>query len=198
MKGNRLSPEALKDVKAPALILDALWQEHFRDRKTDRINSLEAKAKGLMMENARNREEERSLDAKKKECLRKILILSEDASNGSSDAKKAIALCQTEILNINKQLQTLEKRSLTLPIDLDQANRDLLLETVSIIYVQLRESQSRLRSLEPEAERLRRELERVIIEQSKAEEDAARTYQLLHNLVGQDIVDMLDNLYGRG
>jgi chromosome segregation ATPase len=197
-KPRALTPEAFKDIKPPPLILDALWQEHFRGRKTPKISALEARIKELMIDNARNREEERTLDSTKKGLLSRMLALSEEAANGSAQAQKALAQAQAEVLAINKKLQALEKKAWSLPDEQDKASRELLCETVSIIYEQMRQAQAKLKALEPESERLRKELERVVREQAGLEEDAARTYQLLHNLAGQEILDALDDFYKRG
>ncbi|MDR1539394.1 MAG: hypothetical protein LBU32_15625 [Clostridiales bacterium] len=198
-KNARLDPAMFKDLKPPPLILDALWQEHFRGRKTDRINFLEVKIKDLMKENAKNSQLEKELNAKKRQCLRQIIELSPGIhENGSADAKKAASVCQDAVLSINKDLEAAEKRSGELASELDEACRELLLETVSIIYPMLRESQSKLKELEPKAQKLRLELKSLVEEQIRHEEDAARTYQLLHNLVGQEIANRLDDLYGRG
>jgi chromosome segregation ATPase len=185
--------EALKGSRAPALTLDAIWQDHFRDRKTPALQALEDKIREVMMDNARNREEFRRLGDKKKERMNQILALSSEAQT-SPEARKAMAQCQADVLAINKQLDVLDDRAGALPTELDDANRELLSETLAIIHEQMRKAQSRLDELEPEAERLRKELEKTVMEMSRCEEDASKSYQLLHNLAGQEIVDLLDSL----
>ena len=192
----QIDPAIFANIKAPILILDSLWQDQFRNRKTERINSLESKIKDLMKENARIKESEQSLMKKKRECLKQIRNLAKDAhESNDQEAVKAIETFKTAVYDINNELDALGREADKLPADIENANRELLAETVSIIYFSMRESQARLNALGPEIERLRGEVQRLTSEQIAFEEEAARTYQLLHKMAGREVVNILDQLF---
>jgi hypothetical protein len=179
------------------LILDSLWQEQFKNKKTERITKLETKIKELLKENARLTEAEQALIQKKKECLRQILKLSESVHEQNDlEAKEATNVFQRAVIDINSELTAVEKKADSLPKELEDANRELLLETISIIYFDLRQKQERIKELAPKIDNLRKDLQHASAERAASEEEAARTYQLLHNLVGREIINRLDSLYG--
>jgi len=189
----RIDPNIFANIRAPLLILDPLWQEQFRNKKTEKITYLETKIKDLMKENARLKEAEQALIKKKKECLNQIRMLAEDIHKFKNhEAIKASEVFKTAVCNINSELDEIGKQADKLPDELEAANRELLAETVSIIYFSMRESQDRLKTISPEIERLRSEIQHLVTEQIECEEEAARTYQLLHKMVGRGVVNILD------
>jgi len=197
-KPPRIDPQIFANVKAPILILDSLWQEQFRDKKTEKIKSLEIKIKNIMKENARLAETEKSLIYKKKECLKQIRELAADVhERNDQEAAKATGIFRNAVVDINGELAELSKKADKLPGEMESANRELLAETVSVVYFSMRDSQARLNVLGPKIERLREEVQRLTKEQISCEEEAARTYQLLHNLVGHEIVNIMDQEYKR-
>ena len=196
IKQSRINPIVFADIKAPLLILDPLWQEQFRNRKSEAIINLETKIKNLMKENARLLETEKNLIRKKQECLSQIRQLTRDVHDyNDKDAAQATEMFKTAVFDINTELDDLGKKADKLPKELEDANRELLAETVSIIYFSMRNSQARLQALVPEIERLRGEVGRLVAEQIECEEEAARTYQLLHKMVGREVVNILDQQY---
>ena len=191
-----IDPGIFAGIKAPLLILDSLWQEQFRNQKTEKIVALEAKIKEIMKEHARLMETEKNLLSKKKECLSQIRNLAKNVHEyNDKNSAKATEMYKTAVLDINDELESMGTKADILSEKLENANRELLAETVSIIYFRMRESQSRLNTLSPEIERLRGEVKRLTAELIECEEEAARTYQLLHNLVGREVVNILDQHY---
>ena len=193
---NRIDPIIFEDMKVPLLILDPLWQEQFRGRKTDKINTLETKIKSILKEISRLTETEKILKQKKRECLSQIRKLTVDVHDyKDKDAIKATELFKIAVVDINNELDEMGRKADKLPEDLERANRELLAETVSIIYFSMYNSKERLQSLSPEIERLREEVHRLTLEQVECEEETGRTYQLLHKMVGREVVNLLDQQF---
>ncbi|MDR2649532.1 MAG: hypothetical protein LBB94_07435 [Clostridiales bacterium] len=192
----RIDPAVFASIKAPLLILDPLWQEQFRNRKTEKIISLETKIKDLMKKNARLVETEQTLTNKKKECLSQIRKLAGDVhGHNDLEAVRATEIFKTAVNDINTELDALGRKADKLPDEMEEANRELLAETVSVIYFSMRDSLTRLKTLTLEIERLRSETRRLTTEQTACEEEAARTYQLLHKMVGREVVNILDQRF---
>ncbi|MDR3240269.1 MAG: hypothetical protein LBT44_09315 [Clostridiales bacterium] len=196
-KSLRLDPDLLQDLKPPLLILDGLWQEQFKNQKSGKMIALENKIKNLMIENARIKEAEQILIQKKREFLNRILQLTDDVHERNlQEAKDATSRLQKEVLDINLELEELENKSDNLPTQLEDASKDMLQETILAIYPRMRACQERAAALGPEIEQLREGLQKASEERLRCEEEVGRTYQLLHNLIGQEIVDTLDLQYG--
>jgi hypothetical protein len=192
----RLNLETLRDIKPPLLILDNQWQEQFKHRKNERISALENQIIELMKENARLTEKKAALLEKKRESLRDILQLTDSVhAHKDPDAQRTTTQRQKEIEAVNQTLPELDRRVSKIPLELEQASWELLAETVWTIYPMLHENRERAAALEPEIESLRLSLQKASEERMRCEEEAQKTYQLLHNLLGQEILDRLDKQY---
>lgn len=147
-----------------------------------------------MKENARLNETEEALIAKKKKCLQQILQLSGDVQDNSAEAKEATAAFQRGVLDCNKLLEETAKRLDVLPAELEAANRELMIESLSIIYESMHSSRQRLSELDPKIETLRAELKQAVADRAAADADTKRTYQLLHSLLGGELANKIDHI----
>lgn len=192
----KFDPKILNGVRIPVLILDPVWLSHFKDTKDDKIQSLMKKVKDAMKENGRCNEQRESLSIRKKKCLDKIIELSSEAyDNYNPKAKEAMEKLYDEVQNINGELAEVEKKAASLPEKLDSANRSLLLTSVASYYQKMKDSQDRLTELNPLVNEAHEKLKQLMNEKLLREEEADKTYFLLHNMLGTHIIELLDDAY---
>ena len=185
----------MKSLKLPVLILDRVWLEKFpKEYKSAKIIECEVRLKRLMKEYARCSEAHKVIVYKKKECLNKILALSSEAyDNNNLAAKNAMTSLQNTVFDINDEIEQIAKRMEQIPDEITNSNFELLTETVYICYKQLEKSRGKLNKMNRQAEKLRAELNAVIDEKVRHEEMAEKTYSLLHDLIGSELIDKLDD-----
>lgn len=200
LKGDRIKlRKSSLHKNIPLLILDEVWLSQFpKEYKSTKITALEERLLELMKENARITETVNSLSKKKKAALASILELTTAAyDHNNAVAKTKMEKAQEEVLKINAQLPALEGKATKLPDEIEKANMELLEETVNICYNLLRESTIRLETVEEKVDMLRAELRAAVAERAVLKENASKTYNLLHNIIGPDMIGELDNDYER-
>jgi hypothetical protein len=195
----KINPAMLEGIKAPVLILDALWQEHYKNRKSLRVAELEKRILELLKEQGRLNDSVKNLNIKKKDYLKRILSLSDTAHNKHNpDDKEALAAFGQAVTDINDQIIMAERKADGIAPVLDMANRELLAETVSDVFFDMREARKLAQTLDPQIDSLKTQLKTTIALRDKADTDASASYQLLHKLVGGRILNMLHNAAGDG
>ncbi|MDR1000839.1 MAG: hypothetical protein LBL96_08590 [Clostridiales bacterium] len=193
----KIDPAMLEGIKAPVLILDSLWQEHYKNRKSLRVAELEKKIIELLKEQGRLNDNVKNLNLKKKDHLKRILSLSDTAHNKHNpDDREALAAFGQAVTDINDQIIMSERKADAVAPMLDMANRELLAETVSDVFNDMREARKLVQTLDPQIDSLKTQLKTTIELRDKADADAVASYQLLHKLVGGRILNMLHNALG--
>jgi len=192
-----LSKILLEKTKVPILILDHLWLENFIERATnERVKALETKVLDLLKENANLTEKAKVLQLNKKKYLKEIITLTTEAyDKNNSAAKNKINELRKSILDVNTELHDNVKKIDKLPERLETANRELLEETVNTCYGRVMNGNKRLEALNPEIDTLREELKTLVDEKVALEEEVSKSYLLLHNLVGIEIIEAIDREY---
>lgn len=190
-----MSKLLLETTKVPILILDKVWLENFPERLTnEKIQSLEQNLLDLLKENANLTEREKELQLNKKRYLNEIINLTPEAyEKNNVEAKNKINQLSNLVNNANNELEEVSKRLSKLPNKLEKANRTLLQETVNICYNKSKESAKKLENINPIIEQLRSELKQLIDEKTVLEETMLKSYTLLHDIVGVEIIEALDN-----
>ena len=182
----------------PLLMFDQYWLALFpREHKSARITNCERRIVDLMKKEARIREKLRLLSDKKQKALANIQSLTAEAFTYKKKSaileikrsKRVILAANAYFLLAGHQLKVVED-------EIQKVNRDLLEETVKVCYALMHESKERIGFLEPKVIQLREDLKTITLELAETEAQYERTYNLLHKLIGADVINQLDESGG--
>jgi hypothetical protein len=187
--------ENMQKTKVPLLILDKNWHYMFPPgKKTQRMLELEARLNELLKEQGKLTNNEKDYKKLKKECMNNIMGQMEAAyDNGDDKAKQDMSKSQRYIEEINEKLEDIEERLYNLPREMKRVNNELLKESVSLSYGEMRKNKQAVSQLDNEILELRQQLKDRISEKTLKEEMVERTYMFLHNMVGVEAINKLDS-----
>ena len=188
---------SVEDLQVPILILNEIWLQSFNKRfKNTRSEKLESDLKECLKKQSRLTEVLKKLHERKKENLNVILKLTPQVFEMSNDsAKTRMETLQKEVLEINDGLEKLSEELSAVPIEINKVNRELLNETIEICYDEMLANQEKLEELSPKIDKMREELKALVEQHAICKDAYENTYILLHNLVGEDLIDRLDDTY---
>jgi len=193
-----LSYDSIRDIvgmaNMPLLIFDEYWLALFpREYKSGRIKECEVRIVDLMKEEARIREKINLMSDKKQKAILRINSLTTEAfTEGKKSAKLEIRKSKNAILKANAYFLLANRRLKNIEREIENTNRNLLEETIKICHGLMRESTERINFLEPKITQMREELRNMTEELEENEIRHKMTYNLLHKLIGADVIDRLD------
>lgn len=180
--------EVLKSVKLPIFTLDRKWIVLFSgDNRTKEMDKLEETVNKLLKSQGAVNSKKSELGQLKKRLMKGI-VDSMDSNDKKSNAKMAKS---RELINdINDRLILLEDEELSLPKELREANAELGLEGLSVMYESINAFDEDIEELDEWIENMRRELkEKVALRHEKAEINE-KMRQYMYNVFGREIVSM--------
>jgi len=193
-----LNDDSIRDIvgmaNMPLLLFDQYWLALFpKEHKNSRILACERRIIDLMKKEARIREKTRILSEKKQQAIEKIQSLTAAAFTYKlKSAQAEMKKCRRLILKANAHFLLANYHLGLIEDEIGKVNRDLLEETIKICYAQMHESKARIDYLEPKLENMRKEVKDMTKELEQTEIRHENTYNLLHKLVGPDVIDRLD------
>ena len=181
------------DIKL--LIVDERWNALFEKYpKTSEIIEIEENLKELLKEQSRLAGEQKNIVAEKRKCMKTIIKLTENAYDENNEAAlEAMGQCQSQITDINVRLKEIENELEQLPEKITNANLALLEEAAYQIYFKMKGSHERVKQLEQEINLLKAKLRENITEKQALSEQVDDAYTYLHDLVGKEALEALDN-----
>ncbi|MBP3339210.1 MAG: hypothetical protein J6L69_07385 [Lachnospiraceae bacterium] len=180
--------EILKSVKLPIFTLDRKWIVLFSgENRTKEMDKLEENVNKLLKSQGAVNSKKSELNQLKKRLMKGI-VDNMESNDKRSDAKMAKS---RELINdINDKLILLEDEELSLPRELREANAELGLEGLSVMYESINDFEEDIEELDEWIEKTRQELkEKVALRHEKAEINE-KMRQYMYNIFGGEIVSM--------
>jgi len=186
---NKLNPEWI-----PILTLDEKWHYLFTMfQKTSEVKKLELKVNCLLKEQGSIQTQLHQLYNTKKLLLSKIMELTTEAFEYENEnAKIEMDKAQQKIVQINQQFEEKQKRAEIVPLELREVNFQLFEQTLKLVYPDLHRSQQNHDEIAEKIEKLRIELKQSIERKVLLEEKIKHTYEYLHDILGAESTEMLD------
>ncbi len=179
------------------LILDERWNNLFANKqKNDSIVRCETELKELLKQQSRLTNESAELAALKKNCMEKIIALTEEVfEKNNENAREEMHRCEKEIKRINERTRDIETELEELPEKIRQANLRLLRHTINAVYYDLLKNRKRKEELERQIEETRMKLKQLIEEKELLDEDNTEVYSYFHDLLGGEELEKLDRIF---
>lgn len=134
------------------------------------------------------------LKSEKKRLIARIITLSDEINN--KDKVSDIVLleeAQSQLKDLNDEIDDITFELEMMPKRIREANLKLLESTVEYAYSELTDREEKLDRINHDLESLREQLRRYIVEKFEHEEKINKLYSFLHNTLGNEKANELDN-----
>ncbi len=188
---------ALKKIKLPILTLDNNWHKLFTQADTTpRIKKLEGKLNDLLKKQGKLNTEQKKIRALKKKLRDEIMALADELdSTGSKAVQKKLDEHKRLLEECNEKLEEMQDDDLELPQEIEEANQELMLETMELCYKRLSENRKEIEYYDQWIQKVRVELKENIIKKQEREINTYELYTYMHNILGRDVLDIFDMHY---
>lgn len=184
----------IENASLPMLILDPVWLALFpKEEKSPEMIKYEKALINLMKKQAAFTENKKALELLKKKELASIHNYAEKIhKDKDSTAKPFIKISRNDYLSAKQKLIETEEKLKDIEEKIQRVNKRLLAETIYKSYALMTESRKNIKEADEKVEALRNELKETIAFRYDNEELFHKTYDLLHRLMGSEIIDALD------
>ncbi len=191
--------QLLRRNKVPILTLDEHWHRLFTEEdKTDRLKKLEMEVNNLLKKRGKANTDLQDVKKVKARLMQNIMENMEDLSGEVERAReKRLNKSQKLIREANDKIAQLEYEVEELPNKLIDANRELLEESIVLCYKRINENKEEIEEMADWIQKVRLELKRKLVRKQEMEEENAKIYTNLHDMLGPELIEYFDSEYGR-
>ena len=180
----------------PVLIVNKDWHDLFGGKKPTKIKATEKRLETLVKKYSQVKQETKEYEGLKKQLLEGILADMSNISEESTDQLEKKMDTNTNLVqDLNARMNENDDLLLDLPRQIDDCNKELIFETAEFFYPKLIENTREYHILAEEINDLRKRLRVRLERRVELEEVNDAIYQKLHQIMGADILDELDEFF---
>lgn len=196
-KSDKVFLAALDGRKIPILTLDNKWHQLLKRFEPDKKRSkLEEELNDLLKRQGRANTETKEYKKLKKKLMDEIVEHADDAvSGGNKEAENKLNENKRLINECNRKIEEYEEELLTLPSEIDAANKKLMLKTMEVCYDTLKKNRVEIDETSKWIAMIRAELKKRLIRKQEQEQMNQDIYTYMHNIFGPDVINMFDLEY---
>ena len=188
--------ETLKDVAAlkrvPILTLDKRWYLLVPEvSKTDEIKYWEGQVNSLLKRQGQVTNDIKDVKKIKKQLIQDVV---ENMEEDGDDARRQKIMNQRLIHEAKDKIASLEDEEKELPRKLAEANQRLLIETVRMCYSKINENKADLEVLDKWINATRIKLKKNLLIKQDKESMNEQLYSGMHNILGPELMGLLDDI----
>lgn len=185
--------------RVPILTLDEKWHALFlNEEKTPIIKELEAKLNSLLKKQGKLVTDIKGMRALKPKLMGGIINnMNPDTSKEGLRKGKILDKNQKLIKELGSKLSIAEDELTELPYEIKRVNEQLMIESAKICYARIKNNRDKITSYERWIEKTRNELKERLIDKQELEESNSMIYSYMHDVLGADMLEMLDKDIGK-
>ena len=189
----------LSSKRIPIVVLDERWHKLFeKEPKSSKIIELEKKLNDLLKQQGRLVTDGKSLKSAKNQLMDGIVAnMNVDLSPAGKLNGKKLQKSQKLIQEINGKLKETDNDLAEIPYRIREANSKLVVEGINQCYQKLEVNADERNELDLKMNAMREELKHMIVRKQDLEEENANIYTYMHDVLGSEIMETLDQKYGR-
>ena len=189
----------LSGKRLPIVILDERWHKLFEKQpKSSTIVELENKLSDLLKQQGRLVTEIKDLKSAKNQLMEGIVAnMDVDSSPSGKLKEKKLQKSYKLIQDINDKLSVIDNDLADIPYLIKEVNSELVATGMLECYQKLDSNTDELMELEEKINAMREELKLMIIKKQDVEEANSIMYSYMHDVLGSDIIETLDHMYGK-
>ena len=186
--------QALEGKKIPLLTLDARWHELFPDfRKNAQIKDLEKRLNKLIQKEGQNNNDIKEYVKAKKVLMENIVANMTDGHEADSSIRSKKQDKNQKLLNeLNEKMEEAEILRDTLPDEVEQVNRMLVIACMKVCYGELMANSDEIEAIDEWIKEAREELKNQILRKQDMEMRNTQMYKYMHNILGAQVVEIFD------
>ena len=186
--------ESLQNRQIPLLPLDARWHELFPDfRKTNRIKALEKRLNKLIQKQGQTNNDLKEYEKAKKVLMKNIVDNMTDGHEVDSPIRSMKQDRNQKLLaDLKDKREKAEQLVCELPTEIEQANRELLVECMRVCYQELMDNTHEIEAINEWVKATRERLKDEILKKQDMEMRNTQMYKYMHNLLGAEVVEIFD------
>ncbi len=182
--------EALVGKKISVVTLDHKWHLLFtRIEKTRRISEKEEELNDLLRRQGKCNTETISIRKIKKKLMDEIVALMEKQDAASikktEENKRLINEC-------NEKMEQYQDELLDLPKQIDEVNKELMVETMRICYDMMHSNEKDINEIAAWIAQVRVELKKNVVRKQEMEIANQEIYSFMHDIFGSDVIELFD------
>lgn len=180
--------------KIPILTLDAKWHELFPDsNKPAKIKDLEDKLNDLLKQQGKLVTDLKGLKEVKSKLMQEIIenMNVDDSSAGRLKAK-TLDKNQKMIKEITERVAKTEDEIIEIPYKIKEVNEQLIVESAMFCSDRIKDNRKIIDEIIAWVKKTREELKIKILQKNELEESNTKVYSYIHDLLGAEILEQLD------
>lgn len=190
--------EVVSHRDVPILILDERYNIVMPDKeKTPKIRKLEAKVAALLKRQGKVNDDLKELKRLKQKIMQSVVDNMDVSEEGDKTHQAKMNKAQQLIQEAKTKIELLEDQKLDIPSELKSANLELLEEFVRINYERLNSNREDIEILDKWINETRIELKKRLLIKQEKELKNNNIYAYMHDILGQDLIDIFDKADGQ-
>lgn len=185
---------ALKKKRVPLLTLDPRWHQLFPDHlKTKKLIKLEKNLNKLIKKQGQTNNDLKEYEKARKVIMDNMLQNMTDGHELDSPIREKKQDANQKLLEeLKDKIREAEELQDRLPVEIKEANEELLFESMRICYETLITNTRGIEEEEIWIQTVRAALTEHILHKQEMEIRNTETYKFMHDLLGREIVEMFD------
>ncbi len=178
----------------PILTLDNRWHELFpANNKSSLIHELEHKVNNLLKRQGKLVNNIKDMKELKNNLLKEIVVNMDTGREPARQAKdRKLDRNRHYVNEINNKTEIAMEELGEIPYQIKQVNEELMAESIRIFLEQLEENREELEEVTERINNIREELKEKILIKQDLEAKNSLIYTYMHDILGAEIMEMVD------
>lgn len=187
---------ALIGRKIPILTLDHKWHQLFTQvNVTPEIKEKEGVLNELLKRQGKINTETKEIKKIKTRLMDEIVSLMDESENAAT--RKKIDENKRLIEECNQKMDAYKEDAMDLPLEIDKANKELMLLTMEVCYRDIKNNTEELNHITEWINNMRIELKKNVVRKVEMQRRNQDLYAYMHDIFGADVIDMFDMNFKR-
>lgn len=187
---------ALIGRKIPILTLDHKWHQLFTQvNVTPEIKEKEGVLNELLKRQGKINTETKEIKKIKARLMDEIVSLMDESENAAT--RKKIDENKRLIEECNQKMDAYKEDAMDLPLEIDKANKELMLLTMEVCYRDIKNNTEELNHITEWINNMRIELKKNVVRKVEMQRRNQDLYAYMHDIFGADVIDMFDMNFKR-
>jgi len=189
---------ALAGKKIPVLTLDNKWYKLFPNLNDyPKVMKLARSLNDLLKRQGKLNTETKEIKNLKKKLMQEIVPMADELEQNPSDKtlEKKLDDNKRLIEECNQKLEGYEDELLEIPVQIEQANRELMLATMEYCYERMQSNTEDIVEIAKWVAAIREELKANLVKKQEMELYNKQMYSYMHDIFGANVIELFDMKY---